>query len=151
MKSDRKLYKGTIALLIVVGLFVFEFLQNEEETTILPTETTEQFHNAKQAFDNSLSNIQVLDRGRVVKILPDDLKGSRHQRFIVKVAPDLTVLIAHNIDLAPRIDSLKRGDSVQIFGEYEWNKKGGVIHWTHIDPRGKHLDGWIEHKGVYYK
>jgi hypothetical protein len=32
---------------------------------------------------------------------------------------------------------------ISFYGEYEWNNKGGVIHWTHHDPRGSHPDGWL--------
>lgn len=88
--------------------------------------------------------------GVVVRTLPDDNEGSRHQRFILEVAPDLTVLVAHNIDLAPRVP-LARGDEVALRGEYEWNEKGGVIHWTHHDPRGRHRGGWIRHADKTYR
>ena len=62
-----------------------------------------------------------------------------------------TVLLSHNIDLAPRIESLKKGDTVEFYGEYEWNEKGGVIHWTHNDPDGSHVAGWIKHQGKTYE
>jgi hypothetical protein len=86
-----------------------------------------------------------------VKILKDDLEGSRHQRFLLELGSGQTLLISHNIDLAPRIEGLARGDSVQFFGEYEWNSKGGVIHWTHHDPGGRHVAGWIKHRGRVYQ
>jgi len=38
--------------------------------------------------------------------------GDRHQRFIIRVDSRQTVLVAHNIDIAKRIDELKKGDVV---------------------------------------
>ncbi len=58
--------------------------------------------------------------------------------------------MAHNIDLAPRVP-VKRGDIIAFCGEYEWNEKGGVIHWTHRCPRNRHFHGWIRHKNKYYE
>ena len=89
---------------------------------------------------------EVEGRGVVTRLLPDDQQGSRHQRFLVRTAGGPTVLIAHNIDLAERVD-VHEGDTVSFRGEYEWNEKGGVVHWTHRDPRGRHERGWIEHNG----
>lgn len=62
-----------------------------------------------------------------------------------------TLLVSHNIDLAARIDTLSVNDSIEFFGEYEWNEKGGVIHWTHHDPEEIHADGWIMHNNVIYQ
>ncbi len=103
------------------------------------------------AFNSRKSNIQVIGSGVVIKKLADDNKGSRHQRFILRLSSGQTVLIAHNIDLAARINSLEEGDVVSFNGEYEWNKKGGVVHWTHRDPSRRHEDGWLQHKGVRYQ
>lgn len=103
------------------------------------------------AFENRQSNVQVQGSGEVTKVLSDDNEGSRHQRFIVQLASRQTVLVSHNIDLANRIDSLRTGDRVEFYGEYEWNAQGGVIHWTHRDPRGSHVAGWIKHKGRTYQ
>jgi hypothetical protein len=104
-----------------------------------------------QAFQQRQGNLQVQGMGAVIKVLPDDRDGSRHQRFILKLDSGQTILVAHNIDLAPRIDSLATGDSVEFFGEYEWNARGGVIHWTHDDPRGQHTPGWLKHSGRIYQ
>ena len=104
-----------------------------------------------EAYQNQRSDLQVKGEGKVLRLLPDDTKGSKHQRFIIQLSSGQTLLIAHNIDLAPRINRLKTGDRVEFFGEYEWNRQGGVVHWTHHDPRGKHIDGWLKHRGVLYQ
>jgi Protein of unknown function (DUF3465) len=87
----------------------------------------------------------------VEKVLKDDRSGSRHQRFIVKLPSGQTLLISHNIDIAPRVEGLARGDTVSFSGIYEPNSKGGVVHWTHHDPSGRHAAGWIEHHGHRYQ
>ena len=104
-----------------------------------------------RAFASRTSDIQVEGEGKVIRVLSDDLNGSRHQRFIVELASGQTLLVSHNIDLAPRIGGLKVGDSVRFNGEYVWNEKGGVIHWTHHDPRGRHVAGWVMHNGTRYQ
>ncbi len=107
--------------------------------------------NAADAFMQHQEGVQVRDHGEVLKILNDDNKGSRHQRFIIRTDTGVSLLIAHNIDIAPRINSLSVGDALSFYGEYEWNEKGGVLHWTHRDPRGHHVPGWIKHEGVIYQ
>ena len=87
----------------------------------------------------------------VERVLKDDTSGSRHQRFIVKLPSGQTLLIAHNIDIAPRVEGLARGDTVSFSGIYEPNNKGGVVHWTHHDPSGRHAAGWIEYRGHRYQ
>lgn len=104
-----------------------------------------------RAFKNRTSNVQVEGEGVVTLLLADDLAGSRHQRFIVRLASGQTVLIAHNIDIAPRVDGLQKADRVRFYGEYVWNEKGGVVHWTHHDPEGRHVAGWLKHNGRTYQ
>ncbi len=96
-------------------------------------------------------NLQVEVQASVSKLLKDDNNGSRHQRFIVSLSSGHTLLVAHNIDLAARINNLQPGDAVTIYGEYEWNPQGGVMHWTHRDPAGRHIAGWIKHNGHVYQ
>ena len=105
----------------------------------------------QRAYQERDSDVQVQGFGRVIKTLSDDLDGSRHQRFIVKTDSGQTILIAHNIDLADKIVTLKQGDQVEFYGEYKWNEKGGVLHWTHHDPQNRHAHGWIKHKGIKYQ
>ncbi|WP_089604479.1 DUF3465 domain-containing protein [Acinetobacter piscicola] len=104
-----------------------------------------------KSYERKLSNVQVQSVGRVKAILRDDNDGSRHQKFILTLENGLTVLVAHNIDLAPRVDNLHKGDTVEFFGEYEYSTQGGVIHWTHRDPQHRHENGWLKHDGKTYQ
>ncbi|HEX9998540.1 MAG TPA: DUF3465 domain-containing protein [Abditibacterium sp.] len=104
-----------------------------------------------RAFKNKTSDVQVEGEGMVTRILADDLDGSRHQRFVVRLASGQTVLIVHNIDIAPRVVRLRKDDHIGFYGEYVWNEKGGIIHWTHHDPQGQHTAGWIKHEGQTYQ
>ncbi len=144
--------KKVLALVIVICASLYGYYENNSATST-PTHKSALSTNAslQQAFEQRLSNLQVTGTGSVVHILPDDNKGSRHQKFLLKISSGQTLLIAHNIDLAPRIGSLKKGDTVDFNGEYEWNAKGGVVHWTHHDPNGRHVDGWLQHKGKRYQ
>jgi len=104
-----------------------------------------------RAFASGISNVQVEGEGTVFRVLPDDMNGSRHQRFILELASGQTLLLTHNIDIAPRIAALEVGDSIRFSGEYIWNAKGGLLHWTHHDPKGRHVAGWLVHNGRTYQ
>ena len=84
-------------------------------------------------------------------MLADDTRGSQHQRFILALPEGHTVMVAHNIDLAPRVPDVREGDTIVFKGIYEWNDKGGVVHWTHRDPNGRHPGGWLERDGRRYQ
>ena len=140
--------KRILPLFLIVGL-VYGI---QEYQSVVSGSTVETGYDQPTSTQESWrSGDQVRASGTVTRILSDDNEGSRHQRFIVKLSSGRTLLIAHNIDLAPRVRSLSVGDTVWFYGEYEWNDKGGVIHWTHHDPRGSHVGGWIEHKGRRYE
>jgi Protein of unknown function (DUF3465) len=143
--------------LVLIGIIFAAVYFAAGESGFIPglhdadTSTSSADQTLAAAFENRQSNVQVRGGGRVSRILADDNEGSRHQRFIVQLSSGQTVLIAHNIDLANRVASIRVGDSVEFNGEYEWNERGGVIHWTHRDPRGSHVDGWIKHEGRTYQ
>lgn len=118
---------------------------------LLPADPEQESNALQQAIDSQVSDVQVQGKGAIVKVLPDDLHGSKHQRLILRIEGGDTILIAHNIDLAPRIPDPQVGDVVEFYGEYEWNDKGGVVHWTHHDPAGRHPGGWLKHRGSTYE
>lgn len=106
---------------------------------------------AQQAFESRARGRIITVIGTVERILADDRDGSPHQRFIIRTPGGLTLLIAHNLDLAPRLEGLRPGESLTVLGEYEWNEQGGVMHWTHDDPQGQHIPGYIEWRGRRYQ
>jgi hypothetical protein len=141
-----------ILIALLIGLGIYGFIKNNPNISYSFTnETVASDQLITTAFQNQQSNLQVEGSGVVTHILPDDNKGSRHQKFIIRLSSGQTVLIAHNIDLAARVNSIKEGDTVEFHGEYEWNSKGGVVHWTHHDPNARHEDGWLKHNDRIYK
>lgn len=141
-----------IAILIAIVFSLYGYLQsNPAFIQSFAGQGTASNQTLASAFENRTSNVQVGGSGIVIRKLTDDTSGSRHQKFILKLSSGQTLLISHNIDLAPRINSLNKGDTVNFYGEYEWNSKGGVVHWTHHDPRGNHISGWLKHNGATYQ
>ena len=137
--------------MLVIGLITAHYRHTSNRVPQETRSAADQNKVIEEAFRNQRSGVQVRGEGSVIRILRDDTKGSRHQRFLVRLSSGHTLLIAHNIDLAPRVAALKEGNLVKFYGEYEFNTKGGVIHWTHHDPKGRHFNGWIKHKGVSYE
>jgi len=142
-------------LILIVGIAVYGVVQQAPKSfsisSFFSSEISTSDLSLEKAFKNNQSDIQVGGSGKVIKILPDDTQGSRHQKFILKLNSGQTILIAHNIDIAPRISALNVGDHINFYGEYEWNPKGGVVHWTHHDPSGRHEGGWLNHDGKIYQ
>ena len=156
-------------LIIVIDVFHLRPDGSQPDTaTDTPASATTANSNAKTSGSISLADSQddlamlmsskrsgqmVEFSARIVKVLPDDSDGSKHQRFLLAIdnsrAPSNTVLIAHNIDLAQRVP-VDEDDIVRVYGQFEWNDRGGVVHWTHHDPGGRHSDGWIELDGTRY-
>jgi hypothetical protein len=88
--------------------------------------------------------------GFVTRLLSNDNDGSRHQRFIIDIGKRITLLVAHNIDLAERVP-VGMGDRVHIRGMYEWNDLGGLVHWTHDDPQGIEEGGYVRYRRRIYR
>ncbi len=141
-------------IIIISTLLLLVYLVNQYSNTPFvtnPGTPPKTYEQVVKAYNQKKSDIQVKGAGTIVKLLSDDLQGSKHQRFLVKVNDQQTLLISHNIDLAPRIDTLREGEKIEFFGEYVWNKKGGIIHWTHHDPNKHHIDGWLKFRNKLYQ
>ena len=146
-------------LLIAIAVFLtgeqFDLMPGGSEAPARTSSTTQDSDNGARAiaraFENQSENVPVQSSGTVAHVLSDDTRGSQHQRFILALSEGHTVMVAHNIDLAPRVPDLRDGDIIAFKGIYEWNDKGGVVHWTHRDPDGSHPGGWLERDGRRYQ
>lgn len=151
--------KKILILLVIIGAIQFGLKKFNIEIPKLSLgkSRVEQSTSTKPSTQRTDSNnvprsgSQFSGSGRVSRILSDDNIGSRHQRFILKLSSGRTILIAHNIDIAPRVSPLNIGDTISFNGVYEHNLKGGVVHWTHHDPSGRHQAGWLQRNGKTYQ
>lgn len=138
MKLDRRLVRLLLAVAAAIVAWLLDLTPPGSNDGNGAAEVV-------RAIEQRRSNQWVETEAVVTRPLADDTHGSRHQRILVDIA-GRSVLIAHNIDLAERVP-VERGDRIRVRGEFEWNDKGGVIHWTHRDPAGRRRGGWIEHGG----
>jgi hypothetical protein len=86
----------------------------------------------------------------VCRLLPDDTVGLQHEKFLLSLTNGTTILVAHDTSYAPRVP-LQLGSVVRIHGEYIWNPKGGLVHWTHLSDSPFHDSGWIDYQGKRYQ
>lgn len=105
------------------------------------------------AFSNGRSHVEVVADGRVTRVLgvaPGRI--SPHEGFLMRVGSgcDAIVRVEANTDFTGQFP-VAVGDRVVVKGEYEYYPRGGVIHWTHRDPRGRHDGGYIEVGGRFYQ
>ncbi len=104
------------------------------------------------AYAAARSHVEVIVRGPVTRVLgvaPG--RVSPHEGFLMRVRArcDLTVRVESNVFFTGRFP-IARGERVQVKGEYEYYPRGGVIHWTHRDPRLRHQGGYVEVGGHWY-
>lgn len=138
-----------LTLLVLAGLLAWQYYQQNggpAAVTVTPAGGSV----VQEAYAARQSGLWMETSGRITRLLGDDNDGSRHQRFVLDVGGGHTVMVAHNIDLARRIP-VRVGDSLTLRGRYEWNERGGVIHWTHHDPQGREEGGWIRSGGTTYQ
>ena len=156
MTNHNKQRLSTVILLLLAAFYLYiEHSPDESSGSTSHSTVTVATDNAHQLiqeyYTNKTSGKMIVVTATVHRILSDDTHEPRHQRFILSLNSGMTVLVAHNIDLAPRVSGLQIGDTVTVNGQYEWNDQGGVLHWTHHDPKGRRDGGQIEHNGKIYQ
>ena len=104
------------------------------------------------AYSAGRSHVEVVADGTVTRVLGvQQGRVSPHEGFLFKLASGCSVIlrVEANTDFTGAIP-IAPGDRVTVKGEYEYYPLGGVIHWTHRDPRGRHEGGYIEEGGKLY-
>ncbi len=104
------------------------------------------------AYAAGRSGVEVVAGGAVSRVLGVRAgRESPHEGFLVRLSGGcaLTVRVETNTDFTGAIP-LQPGDRVVVKGEYEYYAGGGVIHWTHRDPRGHHANGYVDLRGTMY-
>lgn len=147
--SSRRVRRSGAAVALLTALLVLAWIAGalDLRTGVDPQATGTDF---SELWRDHRSDIDVEGHGVVERLLADDQQGSPHQRFLVRLAHGQTLLVAHNLDLASRIP-LRVGEAVEFRGVYEWNDRGGVVHWTHDDPHGRRRGGFVQHAGRRYE
>jgi hypothetical protein len=137
-----------LPFLIVLGLLAYQYYQSDQHST--DDDIAVGDNAVQQAYADQRSGLWLETSGHISRVLGDDNEGARHQKFILELDDGHTVMVAHNIDLAERIP-VREGLVLAVRGKYEWNDRGGVIHWTHHDPDGRIQGGWIMLDNVSYQ
>ncbi|MDE2573132.1 MAG: DUF3465 domain-containing protein [bacterium] len=76
--------------------------------------------------------------------------GLTHEAFDVSPPSGLRTQVVENVDVGPRVP-VHRGDSVVVRGEYVRDAgETHIVHWTHHDPDGRHVGGFIVDDGRRY-
>lgn len=105
------------------------------------------------AYSAQRSHVEVVADGTVTRLLGvAQGRMSPHEGFLLRLASDcsLVVRVEANADFTGPIP-LREGQRVAVKGEYEFYPSGGVVHWTHRDPRGRHEGGYISSGGQVYE
>ncbi len=94
------------------------------------------------------SAVEVTANGSVARLLGNSSsRTGTHEGFVLR-SNALMIQVQDNTTITGQIP-LSKGEAVTLQGQYECND--GVIHWTHHDPRGRHVSGFIEAGGKIYR
>lgn len=94
------------------------------------------------------SAVEVVASGKVAQLLGTfSSPTGQHEGFTIH-SKSMTIRIEDNVSITGPIP-LTKGEPVTLQGVYECND--GVIHWTHHDPRGRHMGGYIQAGGKIYR
>lgn len=138
------------AVRIFLGLFVLVLLLLSEldSAEAGSPEGHSELSSAIQARDR-IDFIEVRDV-TVTEILPDDVSGKQHQRWMFRITSGEEIMAIFNSETG-EVVPLKVGDTISMGGQFMVARHHGpLLHWLHKDPRGKRPVGYVEINGQRY-
>ncbi len=96
---------------------------------------------------------EVLVSGHVVALLGSrEGRSGEHEGYLLKLdgSCDLLLKVETNTSITGPIP-FARNEPVIIKGVYVYDPLGGLIHWTHHDPSGRHMNGYVIAGGKSYR
>ncbi|HET9030097.1 MAG TPA: DUF3465 domain-containing protein [Candidatus Aquilonibacter sp.] len=105
------------------------------------------------AYGGQLTNGEVVADGTVRQILGERRgRSGDHEGYLIQLGGDcdLVLKVETNTDITGPIP-LRPGERVVVKGVYIYNPMGGLIHWTHHDPGGRHEGGFVKAGGLLYQ
>jgi hypothetical protein len=103
-------------------------------------------------YGSQATNQEVIAHGRVGEILGTRPgRSGSHEGFLLKLDGDcdLTLKVETNVSITGPVP-IHRGEIVIVKGEYVYDPLGGILHWTHHDPEGRHVAGYVVSDGKTY-
>lgn len=158
---SKQIGKAIAGLIIAGGAALFGLQQKNTSPSKKQIETPQaqvevlaqspHFQIEKAIAENRQAPFVEVKSAKVIKLLRNDNKGARHQRWIIQTSNGSTVTVVHNIDLAEKVP-LSAGDEIDVAGELVFGdrKKDPILHWTHADPQKKRIGGYVVHLGKKY-
>ena len=99
------------------------------------------------------SGNEVLVSGHVVALLGTrESRSGKHEGYLVKLNKncDLLLKVETNTSITGPIP-FTHDEPIVLKGVYVYDPLGGLIHWTHHDPSGRHMNGYVIAGGKSYR
>ncbi|MDP3509818.1 MAG: DUF3465 domain-containing protein [Candidatus Melainabacteria bacterium] len=103
-----------------------------------------------QAQSQQARKVELTVTAPIKKLLREEDYREPHQRFLLILSNGTTVLVANDLQYGTYAP-VQEGNVVRIHGEYIWNERGGVLHWTHKSDEPRHESGYIDFNGMRYQ
>lgn len=103
-----------------------------------------------QAQSQQARKVELTVTAPIKKMLREEDYREPHQRFLLILSNGTTVLVANDLQYGTYAP-VQAGNVVRIHGEYIWNERGGVLHWTHKSDEPRHESGYIDFNGMRYQ